>query len=98
MVLGQGRTASYSNKIRAIPELLQLLELRGCLVTELRLAGARGIWDANSVLEQFLLRFNQRFRVPPQHPETEFRPLRVDLTWNRSCASSTAGEWPVTTR
>ena len=34
------------------------------LVTELRLAGAGSIWEANSVLEQFLPRFNQRFGVP----------------------------------
>ena len=36
------------------------------LVTELRLAGASSIWEANRVLEQFLPRFNQRFPVPPQ--------------------------------
>ena len=39
------------------------------LVTELRLAGASSIGEANRVLEQFLPRFNQRFPVPPQHPE-----------------------------
>ncbi len=33
------------------------------LVTGLRLAGASGIGEANSVLEQFLPRFNQRFRA-----------------------------------
>ena len=33
------------------------------LVTELQLAGASGIGEANSVLEQFLPRFNQRFRA-----------------------------------
>ena len=38
------------------------------LVTELRLAGASGLGEANRVLEQFLPRFNRRFRVPPQHP------------------------------
>ena len=35
------------------------------LITELRLAGARSIGEANSVLEQFLPRFNRRFQVPP---------------------------------
>ena len=43
------------------------------LVTELRLAGAGSIWEANRVLEQFLPRFNQRFGVPPQHAESAFR-------------------------
>ena len=49
------------------------------LVTELRLAGASSIMEANRVLEQFLLRFNRRFRVPPQHPEPAFRPLNPEL-------------------
>ena len=33
MVLGQTRTAAHSNEITAIPELLRVLELKGCLVT-----------------------------------------------------------------
>ena len=41
------------------------------LVTELRLAGAITI-DVR-VLADFLPRFNQRFRVPPQHTETAYR-------------------------
>ena len=45
------------------------------LVTELRLAGASSIGEANSVLEQFLPRFNRRFRVPSQFPEPAFRSL-----------------------
>ena len=49
------------------------------LVTELRLAGASSIGEANSVLEQFLPRFNRRFRVPPQYPEPAFRPLEPEL-------------------
>ena len=49
------------------------------LVTELRLAGASSIGAANSVLEQFLPRFNRRFQVPPQHPEPAFRPLDPEL-------------------
>ena len=49
------------------------------LVTELRLAGASNIGAANSVLEQFLPRFNRRFQVPPQHPEPAFRPLDPEL-------------------
>ena len=49
------------------------------LVTELRLAGASSIGEANKVLEQFLPRFNQRFGVPPQYPEPAFRPLNPEL-------------------
>ena len=33
MVLGQTRTSAHSNEITAIPELLKVLELEGCLVT-----------------------------------------------------------------
>ena len=49
------------------------------LVTELRLASAGSIGEANSVLEQFLPRFNQRFGVPPQHPEPAFRTINPEL-------------------
>ena len=49
------------------------------LVTELRLANAGSILEANRVLEQFLPRFNQRFGVPPQYPEPAFRPLDPEL-------------------
>ena len=45
------------------------------LVTELRLAEAATIDDANRVLADFLPRFNQRFCVPPQHSETAYRVL-----------------------
>ena len=49
------------------------------LVTELRLSGASSIGEANGVLEQFLPRFNRRFRVPPQYPESAFRTLDPEL-------------------
>ena len=49
------------------------------LVTELRLAEASSIGEANEVLEQFLPRYNRRFRVPPQCPESAYRPLGPDL-------------------
>ena len=45
------------------------------LVTELRLAGAVTIEEANAVLKEFLDRFNARFGVPAQHPEAAYRPL-----------------------
>ena len=53
------------------------------LVTELRLAGASSILEANRVLKQFLPRFNQRFGVPPQHPESAYRPLDPQLSLNQ---------------
>ena len=49
------------------------------LVTELRLANAGSILEANRVLEQFPPRFNRRFGVPPQYPEPAFRPLDPEL-------------------
>ena len=49
------------------------------LVTELRLAGAGSISEANGVLEQFLPRYNRRFRVSPQCSESAYRPLDSDL-------------------
>ena len=49
------------------------------LVTELRLAGASKIREANGMLEQFLPRYNRRFRVPPQCSESAYRPLGSGL-------------------
>ena len=45
------------------------------LVTELRLAGATTMEEANVVLKEFLDRFNARFGVVAQHPEAAYRPL-----------------------
>ena len=47
--------------------------LQDRLVTEMRLAGATTIEDANRVLNDFLPRFNERFRVPPEHADTAYR-------------------------
>ena len=44
-------------------------------MTELRLAGAVTIEEANALLKEFLDRFNARFGVPRQHPEAAYRPL-----------------------
>ena len=49
------------------------------LVTELRLAGARTITQAQAVLEQLLPRFNARFDVAAAQPETAWRPLEPSL-------------------
>ena len=44
------------------------------LVTELRLAGASAIDQANAVLRDFLPRYNTRFAVPADLPEPAYRP------------------------
>ena len=43
------------------------------LVTELRLAHARTIDQANAVLRDFLPRYNARFAVPAELPEPAYR-------------------------
>ena len=50
------------------------------LVTELRLAGATTMDQANAVLQEFLPRFNQRFSVAAEQPETAYRPVPEDLS------------------
>ena len=50
------------------------------LVTELRLAGASTIDEANMVLQEFLPRFNARFAVAAEQPETAYRPEPDELS------------------
>jgi transposase len=45
------------------------------LASELRLAGARNLIEANQVLEQFLPEYNQKFKVPAQAAGSAYRPL-----------------------
>ena len=49
------------------------------LVTELRLAGASTIAQANEVLQEFLPRFNARSTVAAEHSETAYRPVPAEL-------------------
>ena len=49
------------------------------LVSELRLARAATIVEANAVLAAFLPRFNARFGVPAAQPGSAYRSLGVDL-------------------
>ena len=49
------------------------------LVSELRLAGAATIDDSNRVLEGFLPRFNNRFKVPPQESEVAYRAVNEGM-------------------
>ena len=53
--------------------------LQDRLVTELRLARATTIDDANRVLNDFLPRFNERFGVLSQHAETAYRVLEPGM-------------------
>jgi transposase len=50
------------------------------LVSELRLAGASNIDDANRTLLEFLPRYNRRFAVAPQQAGTVYRRLSPDVT------------------
>ncbi len=49
------------------------------LVTELRLAKASTIQQANEILMRFIPRFNARFRVKPEQPDAAYRPVDPDL-------------------
>jgi transposase len=50
------------------------------LRSELRLAGARTIADANSVVVDFLPRYNRRFAVDPAEPGTAYRQPGTDFS------------------
>ena len=53
------------------------------LVSELRLAGAATIDQANAVLRDFLPRFNNQFRVPAQQSPAAYRSLASSLHLER---------------
>ena len=53
------------------------------LVAELRLAGANAIEDAGAVLEDFIVRFNQRFAVSPRDMEVAYRPVGEEMCLDR---------------
>ncbi len=46
------------------------------LVSELRLAGAKSLEEANEVLRDFLPRYNRRFAVPAKEPGSAYRQVR----------------------
>ncbi|MDA1272256.1 MAG: ISNCY family transposase [Chloroflexi bacterium] len=50
------------------------------LVSELRLAGAATLEEANQVLWDFLPRFDARFAVPPSQPGTAYRRLEPGIS------------------
>lgn len=49
------------------------------LATELRLAGAASVDEANRILGAFLPRFNERFGVPPAQKTSAYRSVPADL-------------------
>ena len=51
------------------------------LVTELRLAGAKTMDQANALLRDFLPRYNARFAVPADLPEPAYRPSSPSEDW-----------------
>ncbi len=61
--------------------------LQDRLVSELRLARARTIADANAVLERYRPVHNRRFAVPPQDTTPAWRPLRRGSI-SPACAAS----------
>jgi len=52
------------------------------LVSELRMAGATTIGEANSILEAFLPRFNKCFGVPAAQPELAYRSVVPEIDIN----------------
>lgn len=53
------------------------------LVTELRLAGARTMAEANQVLAEFLQRYNTRFNVPPATAGSAYGPVPEGLPFDQ---------------
>jgi len=53
------------------------------LQSELRLANARTLEQANGVLESFVEDYNRRFGVSAQQAQGDFRPLSKRLNWDR---------------
>jgi transposase len=49
------------------------------LVVELRLARASTLEEANTVLKNFIERYNKKFAVPPANPVSAFRPIPSHL-------------------
>jgi hypothetical protein len=60
--------------------------LQDRLVSELRLAGAGTVAEANAVLERYRLVHNQRFAIPPQDTTPAWRPLRRGGDLDRVCS------------
>ena len=53
---------------------------QGKLVTELRLAKANNIQQANEILERFIPHFSTKLAVKPEQPDSACRPLGSGLS------------------
>jgi transposase len=60
--------------------------LQDRLVSELRLAQARTLGEANKVLAKYRIQHNARFAVPPEHANSAWRPCPKGLTADEICA------------
>jgi transposase len=60
--------------------------LQDRLVSELRLAQARTLGEANKVLAKYRLQHNARFAVPPENANAAWRPCPKGLTAEEICA------------
>jgi transposase len=56
------------------------------LCSELRLAGAKTVAEANAVLERYRPDHNRRFAVPPQNAQHAWRPVRRGVDLERICS------------
>ena len=56
------------------------------LTSELRLAKARTVQEANAVLRKYAPDHNRRFAVPPLESEPAWRPVRKGLDLERTCS------------
>jgi transposase len=76
--------------------------LQDRLTTELRLAGAATLEEANAVLARYLPRHNRRFAVPADDPEPAWRPMPEGLSpeaafcfhYPRRVANDATVSWP----
>jgi len=76
--------------------------LQDRLVTELRLAGAATLEEANAVLAAYLPRHNRRFAVPADDPDPAWRPMPEGLApeaafcfhYPRRVANDATVSWP----
>jgi transposase len=60
--------------------------LQDRLVSELRLAGARTIEEANAVLEAYVPKFNRRFGVPAEDAQPAWRTVPPGMDLDRTCS------------
>lgn len=60
--------------------------LQDRLVSELRLAGARTLAEANAVLDAYVPKFNERFGRVAENPQPAWRPVPKGIDLMRTCS------------